>query len=430
MEEKEPIKITLGMLIIIIALFASVIIAVFTVLSNNSKTRGNHSIIVEDDDPTSENKVIEDFSTEFLRFENKTENMIYSPLSIKYALNMLNEGANGKTKTQITNALGESKLTTYTNIDKILSLANSVFIRDTYQEYTKPEFTNILKEKYNAELQYDSFKNAKNINKWINDTTFGIISKMVPSSVVSDENTKMILVNALAIDMEWEEQFEDKNTGGKEFTLNDGTTMNASTMSLRTSSKDVSYYTDKNITAISMDLKQYQSTQLEFIGIMPTESLDEYALTFTAEELEKISNKLVPATKTANGIQLSIPKFSFESRLKLKDDLIEFGIKDAFDEEKADFSNMTNDEKGLFLSDAIHKAKIDFTEKGVKAAGATALIMQDTAAIVEEAEPIQINFDKPFLFAIRDKETGEIWFIGTVYEPNSWEKDQTNYKVY
>ena len=101
------------------------------------------------------------------------------------------------------------------------------------------------------------------------------------------------------------------------------------------------------------------------------------------------------------------------------------GIIDAFDENLADFSNISDTQ--LYVSDALHKANIDFTEKGIKAAAVTVIYMTCGVAL-EDERPIEININKPFLYVIRDKKTGEIWFIGTVYEPNSWENDKVNYE--
>ena len=85
--------------------------------------------------------------------------------------------------------------------------------------------------------------------------------------------------------------------------------------------------------------------------------------------------------------------------------------------------------ESLYVSDALHKANIDFTEKGVKAAAVTAFVMKANMALpVEEKHPVEININKPFMFLIRDKNTKEIWFTGTVYEPNKWEDDRAEYE--
>jgi len=90
------------------------------------------------------------FDFSFLKNENNKKNMVYSPISIKYDLNMLKEGAVGSTYDEINSIIGNSKLPNYSNIDKILSLANGLFIRNPYYDYIKPEYKNALKEKYDG----------------------------------------------------------------------------------------------------------------------------------------------------------------------------------------------------------------------------------------------------------------------------------------
>ena len=88
---------------------------------------------------------------------------------------MLNEGADGNTKVQIQNLIGDIELTSYNNINNVLSLANGIYIRDTYTEFVKENYIDTLSQKYNAEINYDSFNNADNINNWIEHKTLGII---------------------------------------------------------------------------------------------------------------------------------------------------------------------------------------------------------------------------------------------------------------
>ena len=365
-----------------------------------------------------------DFEYSFLKMENNKNNMLYSPLSIEYALKMLQEGAKGNTYDQISKALGNVVLPTYKNVDKNLSLANGIFIRDNFYDNVKEEYRNTLISKYNAEVIKDAFSNANNINKWIENKTLGIIKKALEDSSLN-QNTAAVLVNALAIDMEWKERFDANDTYGKTFYLADGSEMKATTLSKKTFSDNISYYNENGITALTMDLKEYDGQQLEFMAIMPNSNLDEYVKTFNNETITKIDSNLKKASSTSSGLQISIPKFKYSYDLRLKNDLLNLGIKDAFDEEASDFSNMSNEQ--LYVSDAIHKADIEFSEEGIKAAAVTIFTMETNGAFVEE-KPVEITIDKPFLFVIRDKSTKTNWFIGTVYEPNSWEKDQTEYR--
>ena len=426
MQENKELKIKLKTAIILIVILLIAVVAIFALIINKEEqitSKGGSSIVGNESDK--QQVVQSDFSMKFLKLENDKQNLIYSPLSIKYALKMLNEGANGNTKTQIENVIGELDLTKYNNIDKVLSLANGVYIRDTYAKYVKEDYNKILTEKYNAEINYDSFNNANNINSWIENKTLGIIKNMLRDETVQNPDNEMILVNALAIDMEWEDSFDSKDTRGADFYLEDGSSMNATTMHLETSSDSVSYYKDKGITALTMDLKEYNNTQLEFVAIMPEGNLSDYVETFSIDEFDNIIEKSKLASKTKNGVDISIPRFSFDYDLKLKNNLIKLGITDAFDSGLADFSNISN--TGLYVSDALHKANIDFTEKGIKAAAVTVIYMTDGIVLVED-KPIEINIDKPFLYVIRDKNTEEIWFVGTVYEPNSWEDDKADYQ--
>lgn len=424
--ERKQTKISLQKALLICLMVLIIIFIIEIVLT--PKTIKNEMIPqiqngVEEQDAKETDKM--DFTTSFLKMENDKKNMIYSPLSIKYALKMLEEGAEGNTKAQINDVLGNLSLTKYDNIGNVLSLANAVYIRDTYSSYVKDSYKNNMSQKYNAEIKYDEFKNAKNVNTWIENKTLGIIKNMLKDNIVQNPNTEMLLINALAIDMEWESRFQDKDTYGADFHLANGETMKATTMHKETSIDSISYYKDNKLTVLSMNLQKYEDKQLEFIAIMPNDNLSEYVKTFDVAELNNITKKLTKASATRSGLEISIPKFSFDYDLKLKDDLTNLGITDAFDKDLANFSNMSNRE--LYASDALHKANIDFTEKGVKAAAVTVIVLMDKAMVMEKDKPEEVKIDKPFVFVIRDKDTDEIWFVGTVYEPNSWEKDKAEY---
>ena len=122
-----------------------------------------------------------------------------------------------------------------------------------------------------------------------------------------------------------------------------------------------------------------------------------------------------------------MPKFKFDYQLKFKEDLQALGIQTAFNKKTADFSNMAS--YPLYVGQAIHKANIDFSEKGIKAAAVTAFAMMDATAMPEEEpQPIIIDIDHPFLFLIRDAANDTIWFTGAVYQPNLWADDAEAYK--
>lgn len=435
--EEEPKKKEIKLSAIIIAaviVFVVILVIMAIVILGGSNKEPNQPIVnnntiqnnnVENTDiPVQITSEISEFPIDFLKLENQKQNMIYSPLSIKYALNMLNEGASGNTKKQIDNVIGEMQLTKYSNKDNILSLANTIYIRDDYKQYMKESYQNTLVQKYNAEVNYDTFENAQNVNQWIENKTMGIIKNMLQDNQM--RMNRILLINALAIDMEWQTAFTPEKTHGEEFNLEDGSKMVATMMQRESKAEDVSYYKDTNMTAISMDLKQYDDTQLEFIAIMPNENLSDYIKDIKMNDINQVIKKLKPASQANVGIEIKIPKFSFDYSLKLKQDLMSLGITDAFNSSLANFSNMADTD--FHVSDALHKADIDFSEEGVKAAAVTVFAIKDNAMIREE-EPEEIKFGRPFIYMIRDKKTDEIWFIGTVYQPNSWEKDKVDYQA-
>ena len=437
-ENNNQIKIKLTTVIVLILLVVIIIVGVLFVISNkNNDSKGSQ--VEERNTIQTESKQTDiksdtktdysntDLSFKFLKMENKKENMIYSPLSIRYALQMLNEGANSNTKAQIEKVIGNTNLRKYDNINDVLSLANALYIRDTYSKYVKDEYKNKLLNNYNAEIKYDAFKSADNINNWIENKTFGQIKNMLRDEIVTNPDNEMFLINALAIDMAWKEKFDGEDTHGGKFYLENGKEMTATMMNQETKSDSISYYKDDEITAISMDLEQYENEQMEFIAIMPNEDLSNYIGNFGTDTLKSINDNLTLASKTKYVLDIYIPRFSFDYDLNLEDDLKTLGITDAFNPDLADFSNMSS-KSPLWVGGALHKANIDFTEKGVKAAAVTVIYMTDTMALADEKKPIEIRIDKPFMYLIRDKKTGEIWFVGTVYEPNSWENDKADYQ--
>ena len=451
---------------------------------------------------------LEAFDLYFLQLENTMTNKVYSPLSIKHALGMLLEGTNGNTRKQIEDIIGFYNSKKYTNSSN-LSLANGVFIRDSFKPFVKDSYVNTLTNKYNAEVIYDSFSNTDNINSWISDKTLKLINKLFDRI---NKNDMIILTNALAIDMEWASKinknvtlhfphekysgyfdtnhaldfngnqvtstkigavinnYDIVNTLGegkiretlkKEYekwlSTEQGTMCknrndyneNIDTISqkivrdLRQNyqtvkhTTDFNYYIDDEVKVFAKDLKEYDGTTLQYIGIMPKkDSLENYIKNIQPEKINSLINNLksLKANNFKNGVitEVSgyIPMFKYEDKLKLLEDLNRLGITDVFDAEKADLTNMSilsNDSQNkLYVSDSIHKANIDFSIEGIKAAAVTSFVVSASAApsfcnfdylFDVPVEKVDLTFDKPFMYLIRDKETGEVWFVGSLYSP-------------
>lgn len=456
------------------------------------------------------------FDLYFLQLENNNKNLIYSPLSIKYALEMLGEGADGDSKEQINAIIGDYKYKKYNNSAN-MSFANAFFIKDSYKNSIKQDYITNLNSKYNAEIIYDSFVNPNNLNNWTSNKTFGLINNLFDD--VSANN--FILINALAIDMEWKNLIQpafgyepydkDHSLYGSTFsvsyphedygvnvdeimddvykTLQFNNSINAKAVTIGASinkydivktigeenirktvgdaynewvkkdecgsgsyestneflnryineldssykdvasSTDFKFYVDDDTKVFAKELKKYNDTTLEYIGIMPKkQNLNEYIKDINAEKINNLINNLksIELNNFDEGkvtkIVGDIPLFKFNYELNLMNDLQKLGITNVFDSSKANLSNMTTD-KGVFINQVSHKANIEFSNVGIKAAAVTEgggygdMSCEFEYLYDVPVETIDITFDKPYLFLIRDKDTGEVWFAGSVYEP-------------
>lgn len=377
----------------------------------------------------SENIKLEDFELTFLQQENNSKNIIYSPLSIKYILKMLSDGAEGSTKVQIDNIIKNQKYIKYSTIPDILSFVNSIYINKKYSDQINNNYNTLLNEKYNAEIKFDELDSADNINKWVEDKTFGIIRKILEDREISAD-TSLIVINALAINMAWQDKFRTFHTHGDEFYLEDGTVMIATMMNKTLHYENSSYYHDNNVIAVSLNLEEYNNTQLEFIVIMPQTGYKEFIKKFTMDNLKTITAKLQAPISKEYDVELTIPKFSYDYELQLTNDLQRIGMHDAFDKEKANFSKMISPEAiyPIYINKIKHKANIEFSEEGIKAAAVTAAVTLFSGVPFEERKIIELKLNKPFIYFIRDKKNEEIWFVGTVDKPNSWDEDRKKYR--
>lgn len=353
-----------------------------------------------------------DYNIIHLISENET-NQLISPYSIAYALSILNEGAKGNTKDQINKVIYNYHLNNNLNIKNKIGIANALFIKDKYKNNINNEFITTIKNKYNSEILFDEFKNPNIINSWVNEKTYQMIDKILEN--LDDEFT-LGIANALAIDVEWERKFEPNLTYKDNFIKLDNTRKLVDMMS---SKNDVKYIENKNAKGIIKSYEKVDDINLEFIAILPNNDLKTYINNFNKNEF----NNLIKSQKNSNSnldIYTSIPKFKFGyDYLNFKKDLIKLGIIDAFDYEKANFRNMINKDSNmdLYLDTALHKTFIDLNENGTKASAVTFFGMYATSALEQPKEEIIIKFNRPFLFIIKEKNSDNILFFGTIYEP-------------
>ena len=369
------------------------------------------------------------FNVKLIKSTFKKENYLISPYSIEIALNMLNEGANGNTKKEIEKILPDRKIADVSIKDRV-KVADALFIKNKYKKLIKKDFKNTLVNNYSSEVLYDDFKTPDVINNWVNEKTDGMIKKILNSV---DDEFVLGLANAIAIDVEWDKQFDCSDTTKAAFTKVNNKKINVEMMHNSYKNEDYKYLETDDAKGIIIPYKSYNyktgkvdydnGRNLEFVGILPNDSVEKYIDNLTEDKL----NDIIKSAKSASSkyeIQLSLPRFKYEYSVdNFKKSLMDMGIKDVFDGEKADLTNImkkSDMENNLYVSEAIHKTYIDLNEKGTKAAAVTFFGVNSYAAIPQEKEVVVIEFNKPFIYMIRDSKTKEVLFFGSVYEPNLW----------
>ena len=362
------------------------------------------------------------FTIELIKKVNQHENYLISPYSIEIALNMLKDGTNGETYNEIEKVVGTRTIKDLSMGDK-LSIANAAFIKDIYKNKVKQSYYSTLKNKYNADILYDTFTTPNVINDWVEKKTNGMIKDLLKEI---EPEFVMGLANAVALDIKWHSSFDCYNTISKEFTKVDGTVMNTEMMHRTFEYGPYHYFeTDDSIGVILPYQKEDNSdVELEFVGFLPKTSVDDFINNLTIDKLKNFDTNAMEASDKLN-IRVALPRFSYEYKLE---DFIEIlkslGIKKVFLDNEADFSNML--EKSLnenyYVSSAVHQTVIELNEKGTKAAAITYFSVAGNGIKLETPEIKEVIFDKPFVYMIRDKESKEILFFGSVYEPNKWTK--------
>lgn len=353
-----------------------------------------------------------DFALNLFTYAAEKDNVLISPVSVILALCLAAEGADGETLTQMESVLGTDISTlrylfgeyvTSKAESKELKIANSVWLNNQKNRLTVEEnYVDICKQRYSSEIFSEPFDDStlRKLNKWVEDKTDGTIRDMlsnIPPYAV------MYLINTVLFDAEWQSQYLESQIHDGTFNNSDGTKSDIKMMY----SMEYDYFRLGKTNGI---VKKYADSKYAFAAMLPDEgvSLKDAAASFSGEEfLNAVTNTEYKNTN------VRLPQFEFESQLSLREALQSLGITDAFDSAKADFTRMGKSSFGpLFIDEVYHKTFIKVAEKGTKAGAATAVIMADSCAPFEP--PFELTFDRPFIYAIIETETGMPVFFGCV----------------
>jgi len=361
----------------------------------------------------------------YRRLSQGDTNLFYSPYSISLALAMTYAGARGQTEQQMADTLhftlGQEKLHSAFNwLDQQLArrgedaedrdgegfklnIANAIWGQQNHRFLA--DFLDVLAENYGAGLRGLDFVSQPEesrliINQWVSDQTEGKIEDLIPPGAI-DIWTRLVLTNAIYFNAAWEHQFDEDNTIDRPFYLPDGS---QTSVPMMRQTKTFNYTEGDGYRAVELP---YDGGELSMVIVVPDEgNFGAFEDSLDAQLVDDIIRDM-----ESRRVSLAMPKFEFSSDFSLAETLAAMGMPAAFSD--ADFSGMTG-APGLFISDIIHKAFVSVDEYGTEAAAATAVIMPGAAPL----ETVTLNIDHPFIFLIRDIETGSMLFVGRVLNPN------------
>ena len=345
---------------------------------------------------------------------------LVSPLSVALALSMTANGAAGNTLAQFQDVLGggvdlvelntacAQLMADYQGLggSTKCSIANSLWVDPEGQ--IKDAFIGQCRGIYDAQVfsaQLSEPGIVKDLNSWVSQHT----NKMIPSIIDEpfEQNTALLLVNALYLKNKWLQKFDPRATREMDFHHAGGPDSRMDFLSK--GSTELSYIQDKGAQGVVLP---YDDGRLAFFTILPDLYPDSPDFGEWLDDLEGNSlAELIQCREDTQFLHFAMPKFTAEWKGNLEEVLPLLGLEDAFLPGMADFSKMGDNSAGYYLEKVIHATKIEVNEKGTEAAAATVVAANGSGMPPQEG--VTLVLDRPFLYGIVDLYTGVPLFLGT-----------------
>jgi len=352
---------------------------------------------------------------------DRLPNLFVSPLSVALALGMTYNGAAGATEEAMrrtlelegmslpeVNEASRSLIALLRGLDPGVRflIGNSIWYREGFA--VEQSFLDANRTYFDAEvtaLDFASPAAPQRINDWVTRRTEGLITEIVESPL--PDYAVMYLINAIYFKGDWTQRFDRSRTEPAPFHLADGTTVQVPMMR-SAAALTVQAYQDAGVEMVELP---YGGQAFSMIVVMPRDpaALDTLVAGLTAERW----NDWVARLDTTS-LYVSLPKFRLVNDLKLVSPLTAMGMGIAFDcmpPEMADFTRMHQPQEAC-ITNVKHKTYVDVNEEGTEAAAVTSVEIGVTSA------PPAIVIDRPFLFAIRERLSGTILFLGAIRNPS------------
>ncbi len=354
--------------------------------------------------------------------EEENKNLMLSPLSASTALTMLLNGCGGDTYTQLQGTLKYPAGMTIGDINEAykslvaqllnadpkvrLALANAIFYRNGFA--VKAPFLGLMNIDYKAEIKGLDFSDPSaltTINKWASDNTNGKIPEVLKTI---DGDAVMFIMNALYFNGDWSYQFNKSLKQELPFYPEGGKSVDVTTMNSEVGSKVTG---GNGYKAIEMP---YGRTNFTMVVIVPDGTLSEFYPSFTPGMWNQLTSDLDGIAEFGK-MKVFMPKFKFDYEKYLNDQLISMGMVDAFSPYKADLSGISDNQ--IYVSFVKQNTFVEVDEEGTEAAAVTTIAIFETVSM--PPKPNMFVIDKPFIFAIRERTTNTLLFIGQVVNPQN-----------
>lgn len=345
------------------------------------------------------------------------KNAVCSPVNVYMALSMLAEVTDGESRAQLLSLLGAESIdalrktagqvwaANYQNDGAVTSiLADSLWLSDS-MDYHSDTLARLADSYYasafRGEMGSEAFNEA--LRSWINEQTGGLLKESASGLSLPPE-TVIALASTIYFRAKWGSEFSKSATADGIFHAPDGDI----THEFMHETMESTYYAAENFAAVGKYLEG--SGTMWFLlpdeGVTPEELLTSGAVDFLLSQ-ENAESKFMT-------IDLSVPKFDISADTELSAALHALGVTDVFDADTADFSPLTDNADGIFLSQAKHAARVAIDEEGVIAAAYT--VMAAAGAAMPPEERVDFTLDRPFLFAVTGG-SGAVLFAGIVNTP-------------
>ena len=342
---------------------------------------------------------------------------VISPISVTYMLGMLNTGAAGTTRDEITATLGfgadptavneycKKMIEGAPNVDPAATvrIANSINVNSAKGLSLLGAFVNDMKSYYNAQIDALDFTKGSTldkINKWCSKNTGGMIPSILDQI---NPDAAMYLLNAIYFNADWTEKFDKNDTRGSDFTLPDGSVVTRELMHR----KAVALCCESDLC--SMLCIPFGSCGYSMYVMLPAEGKTTSDLIRDMSQ-QALTEHLNAIDMTGHEVDILMPRFEIVSDIDLIDVLKPMGIHSAFTT-SADFSNMSN--TSLYVTMMKQKAMIEVNEDGAKASAVTISMTGETSPGPIHYEKAEFHANRPFLYFILEESTRSIFFIGT-----------------